>query len=217
MSQEPGDWLTTFLLNYGFSRVSDDKTLYLKRTDSELFVLLIYVDDIVFECSSEDMCNKFSNLMSSEFEMCLLDGLKNFLRQQIIQMSNGIFVSQIKYAKNLIKRFGLDATKHTKTPISTSLRLTRDGIGIPIEYTLYCSLINSFLYSTTSRLDISVSLGVYAQFQANPKLFHLNAIKHIIEYISGTCEYSLWHSFDSNTGIIVFYDTEKTYKADVLL
>ncbi|CAL2233202.1 unnamed protein product [Prunus armeniaca] len=47
-------------------------------------------------------------------------------------------------------------------------------------------MIGSLLYLTASRPDISFSVGVCARFQANPKESHLNAVKRIIKYVSGT-------------------------------
>lgn len=58
-----------FLLNSGFSRGNVDKTSFLKRANSDLLILQVYVDDIVSGCSSENLDEKFFNLLNSEFEM----------------------------------------------------------------------------------------------------------------------------------------------------
>lgn len=49
-------------------------------------------------------------------------------------MLNGNFVSKTKYVKNLVKRFGLHGTKHAKPPMHTTLKLTKNNVGTPIEH-----------------------------------------------------------------------------------
>ena len=59
-------------------------------------------------------------------------------------------------------------------------------------------MISSLLYLTTSRPDITFSVGVCARFQSNPKESHLNVVKRIIKYVSGTCDFGLFYSKESN-------------------
>ena len=80
------------------------------------------------------------------------------------QREDGIFISQEKYAKNLVKRFGLDSKKHISTPMSSSAKLSRNAAGIEVDPTLYQSMIGSLLYLTASKPDITFSVGVYARF-----------------------------------------------------
>ena len=77
---------------------------------------------------------------------------------------DGIFISQEKYAKDLVERFGLDLKKHASTPMSSSAKLSSDPVGVEVDPTLYRSIIGSLLYLTTSRPDIAFSVGVCACF-----------------------------------------------------
>ena len=47
-------------------------------------------------------------MMASEFKMSMIGELSYFLGLQIKQMKNGIFVSQGKYIKDMLKKFGMD-------------------------------------------------------------------------------------------------------------
>ena len=98
-------------------------------------------------------------------------------------MENGIFINQSKYAKSLVKRFGLDSAKHMRTPMSTNTKLTIDDSGSSVDPSLYRSMIGSLLYLTASRLDICFSIGVCARYQANPKESHLADVKQIIRFV----------------------------------
>ena len=41
-------------------------------------------------------------------------------------MNERIFISQSKYAKNLVKKFGLENAKCVKTPMGTNDKLSKD-------------------------------------------------------------------------------------------
>jgi hypothetical protein len=84
-----------------------DTTLFTKKLENDLFVLQIYVDDIIFGSTNQDFCEEFGNMMANEFEMSMIRELSYFLGLQIKQMKNGTFVSQGKYIKDMIKKFGL--------------------------------------------------------------------------------------------------------------
>ena len=61
--------------------------------------------------------------MKNEFEMSMVGELNYFLELQVKQSNDGIFISQSKYAKNLVKKFGIDSTKHMKTPMINYLKM----------------------------------------------------------------------------------------------
>ena len=98
--------------------------------------------------------------MQAKFEMSIIGELTHFLGSQIRQEDSSIFLSQFKYAKNLVKRFGLESTSSVRTPMSPNVKLTVDLLGKSVDPSLYISMIGSLLYLTTSRPDISYSVGV---------------------------------------------------------
>ncbi|KAM5549490.1 putative mitochondrial protein, partial [Rosa sericea] len=169
---------------------------------------LVYVDDIVFGSTSKYLVNEFQSVMESEFEMSMCGELTFFLGLQVKQLDAGIFLSQTKYAENLIKKFGLESKKVVNNPMSTTTKLSEDPNGKSIDSTLYRSMIGSLLYLTASRPDISYSVGVCARFQANPKESHLEAVKRIIRYISGTVNCGIFYTFDTNVEIVGYSDAD---------
>ena len=92
--------------------------------------------------------------------MSVIGKLTHFLRLQIHQQDSGIFLSQSKYAKNLVKKFGLESTSSIRTPMSPNVKLTVDLLGKNVDSSLYRSVIGSLLYLTASRPDISYNVGV---------------------------------------------------------
>ena len=94
----------------------------------------------------------------------MIGELNHFLGLQICQQESGLFLSQSKYAKNLVKKFGMKSASSIRTPISPNVKLIVDLLGKSFDSFLYRSMIGSLLYCITSRLDISYSVGVCARY-----------------------------------------------------
>jgi hypothetical protein len=58
--------------------------------------------------------------MAKEFEISMIGELSFFLGLQIKQMKKETFVSQTKYIKDMLKKFGMKDAKGITTPMSTS-------------------------------------------------------------------------------------------------
>ena len=78
-------------------------------------IVQVYIDDIIFGATHENLCNEFSKMMRSELEMSMMGELNFFIGLQIKQTSNGTLIHQQKYIKELLKKFGMDSSK----PIDT--------------------------------------------------------------------------------------------------
>ena len=130
--------------------------------------------------------------------------LTYFLGLQVKQTDSGIYINQAKYSRNLAKRFGLDNATHARTPMAANAKLINDPSCESVDVTLYRSMIGCLLYLTASKPDITFSVGVCSRFQSNPKVSHLNAVKRIIKYVCGTCDYGLFYSKESNLSLAGF-------------
>ena len=131
-----------------------DNTLFINRNKPYLLVVQIYVDDIIFSATNEDLCQEFAKLMQGEFEMSMMGELNFFLGLQIKQQKNGIFISLTKYLKDLLKNFELDQDKSVLIPMSTNTMLDNDEKEKYFNIKRYHGMIGSLLYLTASRLDI---------------------------------------------------------------
>ncbi|KAL9293426.1 putative RNA-directed DNA polymerase [Arabidopsis thaliana] len=146
--------------------------------------------------------------MIEEFEMSMVGELNYFLGLQITQSSTRIFISQSTYAKNLIKRFDMQTCKTAYTPISKASKLSKDEGGPAVDQKLYRSMIGSLLYLRASRPDLCHSVCLCARYQANPKVSHLNAVKHMIKYVKGTIEYGLSYTNHTNENLAGYCDAD---------
>ena len=146
-----------------------DTTLFTKKIGKDLFVLQIYVDDIIFGSTNQDFCEEFGKMMANEFKISMIGELSCFIGLQIKQLKNGTFMSQGKYIKDMLKKFGMNESKTISTSMGTNGNLDSDGSGNMMDQKLYRSMIGSLLYVTASRPDVMFSVFMCARFQASPR------------------------------------------------
>jgi len=185
-----------------------DTTLFTKKIGKDLFVLQIYVDDIIFGSTNQKFCEEFGNMMANEFEMSMIGELSYFLGLQIKQLKNGTFVSQRKYIKDMLKKFGMDDAKSISTPRGTNGSLDSDTSGNMVDQKLYKSMIGSLLYVTASRLDVMFSVCICARFQASPRESHLKATKRILRYLKHTQNVGLWYPKGAKFELVGYSDSD---------
>ena len=187
---------------------SADTTLFIKHVNKDILIIQIYVDDILFGSTNDDLCQEFSKTMQNEFEMSHMGELTYFLGLQIKQMKEGIFISQCKYAKELLKRFGMENSGHKNTPMSTTTFLDKDESGKNVDQKLYRGMIGSLLYITSSRPDIMFSVCLCARYQSNPKESHIKAVKRIFRYLNNTINYGLFYPKSCTFDLLSYSDAD---------
>lgn len=211
LKQAPRAWydrLSKFLLQNGFSIGKVDTTLFTKTKGVDLIIVQIYVDDIIFGSTNVSLCEEFSKCMHSEFEMSMMGELNYFLGLQIKQTKEGIFINQAKYVKDLLKKFDFEGMKPLSTPMSSSIKIDKDENGKAVDITKYRGMIGSLLYLTASRPDIMYSVCLCARYQSNPKESHLNAVKRIFRYLSGTKNLGLWYPKGTHIDLFSYTDAD---------
>jgi hypothetical protein len=167
LKQAPRVWfecLRDFLIDNDFKISKDDSTLFTRRIGEDLFVVQIYVDDIIFGSTNKSFCDEFSKIMTDRFEISMMGVLTFFFGFQIKQVKDVTFISQTKYTRDILKKFGLDKTKSIKTPIGTNGYLDLDMGGTSVDQKVYRSMIKSLLYLSASRSNIMLSVCMCATF-----------------------------------------------------
>jgi hypothetical protein len=201
LKQAPRAWyyrLDKFLQDKGFKKGNVDNNLYIKSEGDDLLVVLVYVDEIICGCTNDSCAQWFSNSMQTKFEMSMIGELPYFLGLQVNQSSVGIFISQEKYLKEMLKKFQMEGSSPISTPMVVGFKLSKDDISPDVDQTTYQSMIGSLLYITTSRPDIMQAVGMVCHYQSTPKKIHLVAVKRIFKYLKGTMTYGLWYPRNHN-------------------
>jgi hypothetical protein len=211
LKQAPRAWyerLRVFLLSKGFTMSKVDTTLFTKKIGKDLFMLQIYVDGIIFGSINQDFYEEFGKMMANEFEMSMIEELSYFLGLQIKQLKNDTFVSQGKYIKDMLKKFGMIDSKAISTPMRTNENFYSDASGNMVDQKLYRSMIGSLLYVIASRLDVMFSVCMCARFQASPRECHLKATMRILRYLKHTQNIGLWYPKGSKFELIGYSDSD---------
>ncbi|XP_050895959.1 uncharacterized mitochondrial protein AtMg00810-like [Lathyrus oleraceus] len=121
-------------------------------------------------------------------------------------MDGTIFISQSKYAKSILKKFGMENASCKRTHAPTHLKLTKDEKGVNMDQSLYKSLIGSLLYLTARRPNIAFAVGTCARYQSEPKMHHITQVKRILKYINGTSDYGMLYSHNANSLLTGYCD-----------
>ncbi|KAK6146251.1 hypothetical protein DH2020_020120 [Rehmannia glutinosa] len=183
-----------------------DTTLFVFEKGQDCLLVQIYVDDIIFGATNESLCKKFSKLMQGEFEMSIMGELNFFLGLQIKQCQEGIYISQSKYTKELLNKFGIEEGRTVSTPMATNVKIDKDSKSV--DESNYRGMIGSLLYLTASRPDILHAICLCARFQRNPKESHMSAVKRIFRYLKGTIQYGLFYPKNENFPLKGYSDSD---------
>ncbi|GJZ41918.1 retrovirus-related pol polyprotein from transposon TNT 1-94 [Tanacetum coccineum] len=84
----------------------------------ELLLVQIYVGDIIFAASTPELCDLFAKIMCSKFKMSMMGKISFFLRLQISQSLRGVFINNLKYAIESLKKYGFDTCDLVDTPMN---------------------------------------------------------------------------------------------------
>jgi hypothetical protein len=120
LKQTPRAWysrLDKYLQWTRFKKGSANNNLYIKVTQDSILLIEFYVDGIILGSTDDRLRQKFTKDMQNEFEMSLLGELSFFRGLQIRQRNQGICISQTKYIKEMLKRFGMEDCKPIITPM----------------------------------------------------------------------------------------------------
>ncbi|GJS04403.1 retrovirus-related pol polyprotein from transposon TNT 1-94 [Tanacetum coccineum] len=210
LKQAPRAWfqrLSTFLLSYGFTCSRADTSLFVFTSDTCIMYLLVYVDDLILTGNDESVIATFTSRLNHEFAIKDLGALNYFLGLEVAYTDNGLFLTQSKYARDILKRADLYDSKPVSTPLATHVSFTADGIPYS-DSTLYRSLVGALQYLTITRPDLSYAVNQVSQFLHAPTIAHFQSVKRILRYVKGTISFGLTFSRPHTNTIIGYSDAD---------
>ncbi|CAL9010567.1 unnamed protein product [Prunus brigantina] len=212
LKQAPRAWyseIDTYLYQCGFHRSPSEATLYVRTKEGVgTLIMSIYVDDIVYTGSSDEMVKEFKAEMMCKYEMSDLGLLHHFLGMGVTQTEGSIFIHQKKYALTLLDKFGLKDCKSVSTPLVATDKLQREDGSEAADESLYRKIVGSLLYLTATRPDIMFSASLLARFMHNPSKMHYGAAKRVLRYIQGTIDYGIEYVTGKSALLVGYYDSD---------
>ena len=212
LKQAPRAWYTridSYFQENGFLKCPYEPTLYTKSdSHGNMLIVCLYVDDLIFTGNDANMFDAFKEAMSSNFEMTDMGLMSYYLGLEVMQIGVGIFVSQKKYAADILKRFKMESCKPINTPVEARLQLEKSGNSNLVNPTYFWSLVGSLRYLTSTRPDITFGVGMISRFMETPSQVHLQVAKRILRYIKGTQSHGIFYAFATDCNLVGYSDSD---------
>jgi hypothetical protein len=167
LNKTPRAWysiLDKYLQQQGFKKGTTYNNIYIKIDNAEMMIIVVYMDDIIFGSNNDKMSQNFAEEMQEEFEMSMLGEFSFFLGLHITQTRKGIFISQTKYFREMLKKFEMEDCKLVSTPMVNGCNLNKEDESKETDQSMYMSMIDNLLYVTSTRPNIMQVIGLVGRF-----------------------------------------------------
>ena len=152
--------------------------------------------------------HSLQHFLSQHFEIKDLGTLSYFLGLEVTSSSDGYYLSQAKYASDLLSKAGITDNKTISIPLEYNAKLTPlDGEPIS-DATRYCQLVGSLIYLTITHPDISHIVGMVSKFMYAPHSVHYAVVLRILRYVKGTLYHGLHYSSRSSLEFHAYSDAD---------
>ncbi|CAA0812500.1 Uncharacterized mitochondrial protein AtMg00810 [Striga hermonthica] len=137
-----------------------------------------------------------------------LGELKHFLGLELKEISDGLLLCESKYAKDLLRKYGMIDCKTLSIPIEANAKIcAQDGKDLE-DATIYRQLVGSLIYLTLTRPNISYAVGIASRFMEKPKKPLLELVRRILRYVKGSIDYGLFYQRNKDIEIVGYYDAD---------
>jgi hypothetical protein len=145
--------LSDFLLSIDFITSKFDTSLFILSDDTNIFNLLVYVDDILLTGSNSAMLHRLIQLLSFDLKFCDLGAVHYFLGIEVQSTCMGLMLCQHKYIIDILTQVGMTSCK----PIDTLVSPSKVTILLDTSFsnpTRFRQIIGALQYLTFTHLDI---------------------------------------------------------------
>lgn len=164
--------------------------------------MIVYVDDILiaYHPRHDDKFRAFETKFLQMFEFRKLGNVENFIgvRFERDEAEKKLWLVQDSFISKLEEKFKINIHAKHRTPLPSNPLQPYDGIASPSQIHQYQQKAGSVNWlAVLTRPDISWSVSELSKYLQNPGPQHLDAVNHLLEYLSGTKYLAL--EYDGNT------------------
>ena len=185
-------WIDSYFIGLGFSKSEVDSNLYQIVVEGKLLIIVLYVDEFIFT-GDELLIHSCKANLAKEFKMKDLSLLHYFPGLEIWQRKGELFVSQGKYAREILEKFHKKGWKPIDTPLPGNWRKDDATSAEVVDATVYPQLVGSLMYLVNTIPDIFYAANQLSQAMVKPTKLFWKAGKHVLRYLRGTYGYGLWY------------------------
>ena len=203
--------LVDFLMKLEFYRLEQNYVVFVSE-DKQLFIA-IYVDNSLIFGADIPQLEKIQNDLSDRFKMTNLGNVSHYFGMEVdVEVKKTIKATQVTYMKKVLKCFEMQDCRPASIPMDpgvTSSLLPYDQEAGHDAVVWYQSGISSLIWATVhTRPDISYAVGVLSRYCSNPGPTHIELVKKIFCYISGTIDIGLTFRADSPNNLVAYRDSD---------
>ncbi|XXG71992.1 hypothetical protein AAC387_Pa07g1189 [Persea americana] len=205
------------IISFGFETNAVDNCVYHKFSGSKHIFLVLYVDDILLAANDIGMLHETKRFLSKKFEMKDL-GDASFVSGILIQRDRfrGIIeLSQRSYIDKVLKRFGMQDSKPSDTPVSKGDKFSinqcpRTNLEVKeMQKIPYASAVGSLMYAMVcTRPDIAYIVGMLGRYLSNRGMDHWKAVKRVMRYLQRTKNHMLTYRRSDQLEIIGYSNSD---------
>jgi Reverse transcriptase (RNA-dependent DNA polymerase) len=167
-----------------------------------------HVDCLILSGPNVEEMSELKNIIKGLFVCTDAGAMTGYVGVLFERREDGAFVlSQRQYLLNVLQRFGMDDCKPCATPCMP--KKTIDEANTDMCYTTFtfCEAVGSLLYlATHTRPDISFTVGMLGRAMAATSAQDVVAVKRLMHYLSGTCDYGLVLGGTGESTLIAYSD-----------
>jgi hypothetical protein len=212
LKQAPRAWysrIEAYFIKEGFIKCPYEHTLFIRTVDGgKILIVCLYVDDLIFTGNDPMLFEQLKTSIMTEFNMTDLGRMRFFLGIEVLQRTDGIFISQCKYAQELLQRFKMNQCNSVHNPAVPGFKLTKDEEGIIVDSTFYKQIVGSLMYLTATRPDLMFIVNLISRYMERPTESHLQAAKRVLRFVKGTTSFGIFYKKGGSAEFFGYTDSD---------
>ena len=199
--------LSSVLSEFGLIVSDSDPCLYVNMEKG--LMVVIYVDDILISCESDNDYLQLKGFLASKFEINDLGKLTWYLGIYIDYSQDSISLSQSLYVDQVVARFRMENAVGFDSPTSGKVLTPAKDESEIVTNVPYRELVGALMWlSVSTRPDIAFAVSSVSRYLDRPTKEHWNAAKRILRYVKGTKDAKLSYICCGSPVFIAYSDAD---------
>ncbi|MCO5560150.1 hypothetical protein L7F22_013757 [Adiantum nelumboides] len=108
----------------------------------------------------------------------------------------------------MLSKYGMADCKLISMPLDQNVKLRVDEGQVLEDVTMYQQIVDSLIYLTISRPDLSYLVGLKSQFMHLPRKPHLDVVRRTLRYVNATLDYGFFYEASTELQLSGFTDAD---------
>ena len=196
LKQSARQWykhLCQLLGKLGFKPITSDQAIFVNL--QKQMIVTSHIDDLLIFAKDINIIQELKSNLSKEVDISDLGSISYYLGIEVNRnrKEKELVMSQTKFLRELLKKFGKEDLKPSKIPCIVNLRLDKhEGQASEQHINLYQQQVGSLMYlMTNTRSDITFAVNQCARYMSNPGPDHFKSLNYIWKYLLNSINYEL--------------------------